>query len=60
MNNNNTFTIEYTGKNARDLLFLLYENANVYLDRKYERFCLMKTALLNSDVQYALSKFGKL
>lgn len=57
--NDKTLCMSYSGEKAREILFMLYKNANVYLDRKYERFCLMKTALLDSDVQYALGKIGK-
>lgn len=55
-----TLTIEYCGKTARNLLKLMYENSSVHLDRKYKKYIQMKTALLDSDVQNALSKYGEL
>ena len=54
-----TFVLEYTGQLSRDLLFKLYENSNIYLDRKFERFSLLKLALQDRKVLDALSKYGR-
>lgn len=42
----NTWNIQNCGKNADDVTEILYKNATIYLDRKYDRF-----AVLNRNIQ---------
>jgi DNA-binding transcriptional regulator WhiA len=36
----NTYVLEFIGKQAYNIADWLYKDANIYLDRKYERYCL--------------------
>lgn len=46
------YSIEWGGKYVFQYLSYLYENANIYLDRKYERFLYLKNIFADNKSQY--------
>lgn len=57
---NDTLVLTYTGEEARRLTFKLYENSTIYLNRKFQRFQLLKIALQDGNILNALSKYGRI
>lgn len=51
-NNEYTKIISFNREDSRIAAYILYENSNIYLQRKFDKYLLTKTAVLNRDIQY--------
>lgn len=52
------FILSYSGEMSRIAISKIYNNATIFLDRKFQRYNLMKIALQDRNVLNALSKYG--
>lgn len=51
-NNEYTKSITFNREQSRIASYILYENSKIYLQRKFDRYMLTKTAVLDRDIQY--------
>lgn len=55
----NTYFISYTGNFCYQILQFLYESSNIYLNRKYETYCKIKSMVENKEILNWKSKNSK-